>query len=328
VLQERLLASRVLHFGPDQLLWECCEVDACETYPERLPPILDMSTSTHFKRLDPLIDGPRLRQYGLQEMDSRFMAHELWKPVVDKYSKSLLTNGGDKLIALSGIAKRMARITGDEYVVGMWKFCLESQLLWWVQHRRQVSHEPSIRSKEYRAPSFSWASVDGIISPGDFTDKGILIEITDVKIDHTTKDVTGPVKGGYIHLNGTLKKLELECDPDSRTWNVIVNGLEVLQETSRPAILLDVEQEDFNEQNDKGTLYCIPARVPFDRYMFFICLILERAEEENGVFRRLGILMTSKQPLIQILLEPHENEKDLPCKEYDEESRKHSICLI
>ena len=328
VLQERLLAPRVLHFGQNELLWECCEMEASETYPKGLLPALAMGTSPHFKRLDPLVEGRRLRQYGLQEMDPRFFGQELWKRVVENYSACLLTNGGDKLIALSGIAKRMSRIVGDEYVVGMWKFCLESQLLWWAQHRRQANHEPSVRSAEYRAPSFTWASVDGCISPGDFTDKGILIEVVDVKVDYVTDDVTGPVNGGFLRLKGTLKKLKLERDMDTVTWITIVNGVEVQWKNSRPAIFLDVDQADFEEQNQRESLYFMPARAPFDRYQFFMGLILESVREESARFRRLGVLMTSKQMLMQILLDPHDDEKYLPCEECDGRSRRHTISLI
>jgi hypothetical protein len=37
VIQERLLALRTLHFGTDQLFWECRHYQACETYPGGLP---------------------------------------------------------------------------------------------------------------------------------------------------------------------------------------------------------------------------------------------------------------------------------------------------
>jgi hypothetical protein len=37
VLQERASSPRVLHFGAQQLFWECSEVDASETYPEGFP---------------------------------------------------------------------------------------------------------------------------------------------------------------------------------------------------------------------------------------------------------------------------------------------------
>lgn len=36
-VQEGLLARRVLHFGRDQLLWECQEKSACEVFPKKIP---------------------------------------------------------------------------------------------------------------------------------------------------------------------------------------------------------------------------------------------------------------------------------------------------
>lgn len=37
VLQERILSRRTVHFGFDQILWECSENDGCETYPQGIP---------------------------------------------------------------------------------------------------------------------------------------------------------------------------------------------------------------------------------------------------------------------------------------------------
>ena len=34
---ERWLAPRILHFSSDQLLWECCELNASEAYPHGIP---------------------------------------------------------------------------------------------------------------------------------------------------------------------------------------------------------------------------------------------------------------------------------------------------
>src|SRR6202000_2338412 len=41
VVQERLLSPRVLHFARDQLAWECHELEACDSYPNGIPAILD-----------------------------------------------------------------------------------------------------------------------------------------------------------------------------------------------------------------------------------------------------------------------------------------------
>jgi len=37
VFQERLLSSMVVHFGAEQILWECEHVRACETHPDGAP---------------------------------------------------------------------------------------------------------------------------------------------------------------------------------------------------------------------------------------------------------------------------------------------------
>jgi hypothetical protein len=77
VIQERLLAPRVLHFGREQLFWECHMLDACETYPKGLPSCLS-SVHTRFKGLDPDIDGKRRQVDMGLEPDPTLSAHHLW----------------------------------------------------------------------------------------------------------------------------------------------------------------------------------------------------------------------------------------------------------
>lgn len=57
VVQERLLAPRVLHYAQEQLFWECHEFEACETFPHGLPLFLG---GTGFKGMDPHIDGRKM----------------------------------------------------------------------------------------------------------------------------------------------------------------------------------------------------------------------------------------------------------------------------
>jgi hypothetical protein len=56
-----------------------------------------------------------------------------WRDIVELYSSAKLTNGTDRLAALSGIAQRQHEITGDEYVAGMWKKRLVQQFGWDIQ---------------------------------------------------------------------------------------------------------------------------------------------------------------------------------------------------
>jgi hypothetical protein len=112
-----------------------------------------------------------------------------------------LTKEEDKLITISGIAKRIMRLipSKDEYVAGLWRRVLPSQLLWDVDW---VDHPAPSRHNTYCVPSWSWASIKGSGTMMDPTDDGILIRILDVRTTTVTDDATGQLSGGYIHLVG------------------------------------------------------------------------------------------------------------------------------
>ncbi|CAD6443602.1 c3eb3a84-62c9-4c5b-af84-ae19b046cb71 [Sclerotinia trifoliorum] len=132
-LQERLLSPRVLHFAPNEIIWECRYGDAREY-------------------------SPRIAKRKFAGIYSR------WGEIVNKYTGAQLTYSKDKLVAIAGIAFAANEETGDEYLAGLWRTNLEEQLLWIVagenQKGRPASWEP------YRAPSWSWASIDGQIYYG------------------------------------------------------------------------------------------------------------------------------------------------------------------
>ncbi|KAI4631976.1 uncharacterized protein J4E87_002683 [Alternaria ethzedia] len=189
VFQERLMAPRVLHFCRDQIAWECAEFEDAEGHPEmNLTTRARQGTMVDEGRFKDLTAkaGKELRRNRLQGLPdpdegmSDLYIYELWKHVVEVYSKTQLTVSGDKLIALSGIARRFSE--GKElftepitYIAGLWKNNIESQLLWQVNelYRDGVFENPGRRDAT-RAPSFSWASIDtphGITYP-DVTDYG------------------------------------------------------------------------------------------------------------------------------------------------------------
>ena len=54
---------------------------------------------------------------------------------------------------MAGVAKWLQEHTGDEYIAGMWRDNLDVQLLWEVH-----PDDDNPASKEYIAPSWSWAN--------------------------------------------------------------------------------------------------------------------------------------------------------------------------
>ena len=197
VVQERLLAPRVLHFGSKQLFWEC-QSDCSEDFPIGLPPVLAREDQQYlFKRRDeamtPLIKSKHPSP-----------AHATWQRALNSYTHASLTKSEDKLIALAGIASELSPDISDGYIAGLWKEHIATELLWYVDLDTVGS-----RQKQYRAPSFSWASVDGGIVPGGWQKDDVLIEVEEAVAATETSNPFGSVENGHVRVRGTLKRVGL-----------------------------------------------------------------------------------------------------------------------
>ncbi|CAF9938262.1 hypothetical protein IMSHALPRED_000735 [Imshaugia aleurites] len=200
VIQERTLAPRILHYGRDQLFWECFELSACETYPNGLPQRPHEKNTRYFD-LDKAISRRTSRAL-LPEQ--KLPIYEYWQRIVSTYSACNLTRAEDRLVAISGLAKRIQLSLGDEYLAGLWQDILTSDLLWYV---KWLDRKQKTRPTFYRAPSWSWASVNDGVS---FAQDKIsvltvpLITILAADVDLATADATGQVTNGFICLSGSL----------------------------------------------------------------------------------------------------------------------------
>lgn len=82
----------------------------------------------------------------------------LWYRILNEYSLRQLSFESDRLDAISGLAERLSRITGDEYIGGMWKSNLLECLQW--RPDTQDRGKEAIRQTRHRAPTWSWASCE------------------------------------------------------------------------------------------------------------------------------------------------------------------------
>ncbi|KAK2590090.1 hypothetical protein QQS21_012230, partial [Conoideocrella luteorostrata] len=157
VFQERFLSVRVLYFGQSQMFWECLSEFKCEGFPQGMP------QTQSAKSLEPLWEmrearslcRPSSQDSPQKDQAMSIPALRLWNSLVREYSNCALTFPGDKLPAFAGIVDLFREATGDQYLAGLWRSNLLHLLDWWVD-------QPCARlSTEYRAPSWSWASLDG-----------------------------------------------------------------------------------------------------------------------------------------------------------------------
>ncbi|KAJ8108688.1 hypothetical protein OPT61_g7997 [Boeremia exigua] len=303
VVQERLLSPRILYFGETQIFWECRQNVAAEIHPMGL-------SREHIE--NPL-DFPKLLASRLEERVATSIA---WCSIVCAYTACQLTFPRDKLSALSAVAKVARRRCNGEYVAGMWRQTLDRELFWYASVN-------ATRPDMYRAPSWSWMSLDGVIVPDaviyEDPDFRILHQIVDLEIDYMTSDDTGPISGGYLRLLGALKKCQLvRTDPDpsnSRSEYLLSDGT---QSGSSPKPLvnsfvsLDPPYRSNEIQNTRTKLcYMLLMR----RRTNMEWLLLEVVDKDEGVYRRMGVALLSPDTAQDY--NSHEEDGSLfPCEEY------------
>jgi hypothetical protein len=123
---------------------------------------------------------------------------QLWMKVLKRYSSCGITLASDKMIALSGVASAFQLLLDDEYYAGVWKSNYAEQLCWRAASPRS---KPSYRPTPYRAPSWSWASVEAQVDDIYFN----LVELIEIKTSLVSADFkTGPVTSGSVTLSARL----------------------------------------------------------------------------------------------------------------------------
>ncbi|ERF73129.1 hypothetical protein EPUS_09127 [Endocarpon pusillum Z07020] len=191
-LQERTLSPRVLAYGSWQVWWKCCSALLC-----------DGGTVDNFGR-----KGASLVSLA-GDLDQEW-SWEMWEDLVSDYTRRGLSVPSDKLPAFSAIASRFQEIFHDDYCAGLWRSKLTEGLQWSV-------NEPELfRPEEYRAPTWSWASVFGdVLFPNKPPNEGIFdIEIHRTEIIEwkvtlaNTANPFGRVIDGTLRMKGIVKKLD------------------------------------------------------------------------------------------------------------------------
>lgn len=192
-MQESMLSPRLLRFSSRYIEWNC-----------------KSGEETHYHDGTESIGGVNSKV--LKDGMNRPAGDLRWSTIVANYSERQLNFPGDKLPAISALAQFFYQHnindgSGEsEYLAGIWKKALPKALMW-----RTRSSDRNTRPAVYRAPSWSWASVDG---PVDISGKNLdIVFVTRIRhIQLIRCGVTpvsplapyGAVSSGYIKLIGRM----------------------------------------------------------------------------------------------------------------------------
>lgn len=144
--QERRISQRILYYGPRGLAYFC--------------PTAQVRDRNQFSHYTSSLTNEEVRLVDQPTFGNRYREKEEkdWYCIVQDYSGRKLGVSEDKLTAIAAIAA-VYRSWGH-YVAGLWKEDLPEGLDWYVEPDAVTKARP----KSYRAPTWSWASVDSKVA--------------------------------------------------------------------------------------------------------------------------------------------------------------------
>ncbi|KAE9373287.1 HET-domain-containing protein [Stipitochalara longipes BDJ] len=277
--QERFLAHRTLHFTAEQIFFECSEQTVSESWPEGIPTREEYHDSLQFPK-----------QYN----------DLAWSRILYLYSRAHLSYSKDKLVALSGIAHHFQDKTGDQYIAGLWRNNLQ-RLLCWAVDTSGPKPDAIQNSIPYRAPSWSWASIDSPITwslhstnevYSEQPRQSYLIDVISVELGSVGTDALGGLEDA---------KLQLRCSPLINSIAATVSSREnnfvSLQFGGEPFIkgsgtIIYDEYKTYGEI--RGNIYFLPVFQQTrnswaSAYHMYGLMVTMASGRGRGYFRRLGV---------------------------------------
>ncbi|KAG2413190.1 hypothetical protein HFD88_002379 [Aspergillus terreus] len=282
--QERVLSPRTLFFGKTQVYFDCSEY--CIGEDGFLRPGRQL-------KADDIPSGVKFREY--------------WWSLVAIYCTRELGVDSDKLVAIGGLAKVLNdsySVGGGGYVAGLWTGPhFLGDLLWSVTGDQDAKRDWDTRT--YRAPSWSWAAVDGQVSPPvhDYrhcNDVANLVNGPSVSLDDPGNSYA-MVTGGHVTISGPRIKARVfqKLDPVRLSDGTKGVGDQYKLVTSAGTVLSGGAFIDYNvfmdELRDWDLSVLVIGKVTVDGERIYPALIL--MQDDDGKTRRVGTVEITRSDL-------------------------------
>ncbi|EIW58184.1 HET-domain-containing protein, partial [Trametes versicolor FP-101664 SS1] len=210
-MQEYFMSPRALIFTSETLRFMC-------------PSVTQNVGTTHYKpcgerRLPSMLflpDPPAL-EHGSEKWAKLYRG---WCHIAEDYSQRTIGRASDKLVACGAIAEAFARVLDSDYLAGLWRATLLQDVLWRRASLGTYLHRPV----GYRAPSWSWAAVDGRVrtlwgSPLEWIAVAEVVRC-EVVLEHP-KLRFGQVTGGVLVVHAPL--VECKLRPNGKSHDVLLS---------------------------------------------------------------------------------------------------------
>ena len=299
--QERLFASRILHFGGDweEVFFECNVHFRCECGGVKDLFQADSSSSWSHRKASfaQIMEKSQVRDPG-------HLIEEKWRVYItlcEVFTSQGLTYPQDTLLALSSLVERVSPHLG-RYLGGIWEHNLLIGLQW-----ESLDGQQSHRQTAYIAPSFSWASrtgptvwyiADELLTPS--IDKCEFAQILDMHCQTSPEIPYGQVTDGFISVRGYTTIMHFEdadgCYIQGRV-KLFKDGTTSTNLTKSPSdttrrnedccyVCMDTVEDIANVRGQATT--CLDIMRDKNGSGFLSALILIPVGDKKGVYRRVG----------------------------------------
>ncbi|KAF2425768.1 HET-domain-containing protein [Tothia fuscella] len=289
-LQEQALPNRIVHFTSTELVFECKTTSSCECRPS--------------PRSHPTTPG--LLAKSLLCKKDKAGVFSTWHHFINSYTLKNITRLSDRLPAISGIAHKVQRSTGSVYLAGIWQDHVANDLLWLSAPFLQNPHLAT-RVDEYRAPSFSWASVETQVQY-EKADRDVissfLLEFIETQSIPAGLNPLGEVIEGSLTIRAPfMEGIIFAPTEDTFHYSLKVGGqtLDVSPDTLLIEATLKhgVEErqivrrarEDEVHQSFKVPVICLAVSTSSDQRL--MGLVLSSSTRVDEAFERLGMFICS-----------------------------------
>jgi hypothetical protein len=311
--QERLLATRILHFCAKEVIWECKAATWCECK--------DGAWELESWRTGTTTKGA-ITQLNQNKTDA-YKAMQAWDQVLEAFSCCALTHDSDRLPALSSLAEQFAASAKlGRYVAGLWEEFLIEGLQWQVAYTpSQAQQKFTRRPSTYCAPSWSWASVVSavIALPSWYPERqenfGHIVHAKVIGIDYVLSNPKAPF-GAVMSAELSIRGILIPATFDSAESRVRESGY-------RATLVLkgDMINVQFDlplSGTEVETYYCFWLETSYDpEYIGEFednerehILVLKKNAGQRCTYRRVGFLTLMQKNLSQWWFEDARKDKE------------------
>ncbi|KAI0528321.1 HET-domain-containing protein [Xylaria bambusicola] len=314
VYQEMSLSRRVLHFGSQEVIWQCRTHRRSESGSNDS----DYATITFH-------DGhaPPIEKHNDSWDDGSPNDHP-WYDAVSDYSGLELSFEKDKLPALAAISQGFAkdRAVDDAFLAGLWTSSVLLDMLW-ETYPQNSANGPTAKPANTHAPSWSWASVNSRVKwflfknymsphyPLDCT------KLEAVQVESIGSPYLGRCSRSELVFSGPLiattsEDLEVSIfmkDVGKENRGFRINEVMAVHQFT-PDYIFDLNGPIYGRTS--GAKFILPLMIQHGGHHLVVGIVVQSMEGSVDVYERVGLVT-----LVYVKRGPPTDFRPTTCQEWD-----------